>query len=170
MYRRILALLFMVSTHALAQQEDVALDIKGIRLGMSKDQVASIVREANANGGGFGIGGVRPREKSRRGLTVYDDYAEGKLDAFSVLFEASAFEAVEMAVRTKYPSVTCLDSPSRTFSGVELTQRTCVVHGRGERIVLSRYLSDVREGFLQLVSQRYYDERKARREIEKHDL
>ena len=143
------------------------LSVKGIQLGMSKDQVTAIIRAEN-QAGGFTIGGAKSASQYAKGLTTIDQYRDGGLDMLAIFFRPHEFDSVEAAVRTKYSDLACDDMPVQSGAGVALTQRVCVLSDdQGGRITIHKYASKVTSSALVFSSKAYSEEFKNAREKSK---
>jgi len=110
-----------------AQAQDI--DIKGLKLGMSRAEVAAVMPDPLR----FTIAGVRPRYDP---TTRYD--ASGKLDTFQWMFTPNNYEAVRDAFRAKYPDLKCTQSVVQNGFGATFPQESCRI---GD-ISIERYSGD----------------------------
>lgn len=120
------------------------LDIKGIRIGMKREEVVSIIRAANL-AGGFTINNATPPMKFMNGLVTVDKYDQaGNLVLFMAMFKPTDFARIESAMMAKYPSTTCIDSTVQNAYGATFPQRQCI-HTSGTERMLARRLSSTRD-------------------------
>lgn len=134
------------ATLAVAQQ----LDVKGIALGATKTQIASIMQNAQTEGG-FSIGGVKNGGGSTLLVAPTFDSDE-KLQNLFVLFRPKDYPAIERAFLEKYPKAKCFDSELQNAYGAIFEQRQCLVSLGHENMSVARYTQSLTTGALKLWS------------------
>ncbi len=128
------------------------IEIKGLKLGMSKADVESNVGKIRGSFiDGFTIGGVG-------GKYLAVKFHEDKLDNVMFIFKPDGFEAVRRAVASKYPALTCSDSTVQNRAGASFEQVRCELNSDGTRFSLTRISGDVNTSMLTLSTQRALDE------------
>jgi hypothetical protein len=114
-----------------------AQDIKGVRIGMTKDAYEKVMAEA----GSFTIGGVFPM------YAVTPEFDEHeKLTRFTMFFRSSDYADVREAVKTKYPKIRCIRSTVSNKFGATFPQEHCSFGN----LLLSRLVSDIDTSVLSL--------------------
>jgi hypothetical protein len=130
------------------------ITIKGIGLGMAKEEVTNAIREQNL-AGGFGIAGlvVHRSYPKVRGLPTVPTYQDDKLATFMVLYHPTDFAAVEAAMRKKYPGTDCTDQILQNAFGAKYNQRKCIYKEGEELLAAYRYAGgDTKNGAMFLGS------------------
>lgn len=147
-------------------QADVDLDVKGLHIGMPRDQVESAIPSRRD----FTIAGV---PGALGAMSVTTAYRRDRLDMLTFVFESSRFDQVLAAVELKYPQIFCgLREPTRDNAGRTLGQIICFLEGRGGRISVMKHGTGrtFRYGNLTLVSDEHIAENKAEADARKKDI
>jgi hypothetical protein len=130
-------------------QETPEIDIKGIRLGMAKQEVDAQIGSpeeftiaripcVNPNGN---------RDHRDYGLLTY--YVDDKLDSLAFFFSTEQFDDMVEALRLKYPQLDCKDSVNQ--DGIDLT--ACILEGKSGNLLLHRHYFTVSTSVLFLQTQ-----------------
>lgn len=153
--------IFVASCGAFAG--DPEIEIKGVRIGMSKQDLDSKYPSWE----GFTVAGVPSKSKYAPGPY---DFHDGKLDYFGFSFDPRKFDSIREALKAKYPGLSCENSAVSNAMGATFEQTECNLRGSNASLRLSRFGSDITSGLLFLVSHRALEERARRIAEEKSDL
>lgn len=126
------------------------IDIKGIRLGMTRDELiaqgAIVNSKQNFVMPGFTVGGV-PAILGNADLTLKDE----RLDTFTFFFAPDDFDEVLAAVKIKYPKTKCESSELQNGFGAKFPQTYCTYTDGKTTLRVRRMLSN-EVGLLSLVA------------------
>jgi hypothetical protein len=116
------------------------IDIKGVRLGMTQDELVALGATTNAQQKlvlpDFTVGGVKAfMGDADLGLK------EGRLDTFTFFFAPSDFDEVLAAVKAKYPKTKCTDSQLQNGFGAKFTQTYCTLSDAKTTLQVRRMVS-----------------------------
>lgn len=150
----------LVLSHSAAAADTI--DIKGIRLGMSQLDIQELHGTLPLRD--FTIGGVRSK------YSVSPDFLDGKMQVLRIFFDASGFDQVRSAVRTKYPDLACADSDVTNAMGTRFTQTECHLKGNDGILTLRRFSSTISTGSLSLISNEELDRLKREFAASKKDM
>jgi hypothetical protein len=155
------SVLFVMAANATAvPMSEKPIEIKGISIGMPREQFEKIVNQEEY----FTIGGARSKYRTQDG-----EYVEGKLDQYIFFFGASKFDDVLEAVKEKYPSISCIDTQVSNAMGASFQQTSCSINDATSTLNLTR-LADIKTSALMLISKRKLDEKEKRRQQGKKDI
>ena len=154
------AFLGLVVTGAALSQ---TLDIKGLRIGISKDDV----EQKTPMLADFTIAGVRSKYEHS---PVSLEYREDKLDQMFFFFDPSGFDEVLGAVREKYPRMTCENSEVGNAMGAKFKQVQCSVQDSNSVLQVTRFVGDIRTSALTLMSKRALREQSETAKQRKKDI
>lgn len=135
-----------IATAQLRPPPDVPeIEIKGVKLGMSKKAVEAIVGAPGKKGyTPFTIGGV--------GTYNFDQpsfgYTDGKFSNLMFLFKSEKFDDLKAAVSTKYPSLRCTQSEIQNRLGIKFQQVQCSLADKNGMLSLTKYSSQLDIGYL----------------------
>lgn len=155
------ALLALAAAGGAHAEEPVgdSIEIKGYRLGMPQSEAVDLTKPYLNEGKVFTIGGARV--KTPQGVPMLS-YFDGVLDSLYTTFSPVSFDAIEVAVRTRYPRLSCVDSQMVTRAGVAYPQRICKLRDSLGVATLARYSGSSSEGSLLVVSDRLVAASKAK--------
>jgi hypothetical protein len=139
-----------------------ALEIKGIKIGMTEDEA---YRKENFD---FTIGGVRA--KNLNDLPLKLTFHDGKLDRLTFLFTPDGFDMVLEAVKSKYPMLKCAESNVSNVMGASFQQMICMLEGSDSILSIRRFTDNIETSSLTLTSLRLFDELKKQRNDTKKDI
>lgn len=122
------------------------IEIKGIRLGMTSDDVYAIL--GNTRISTFTIGEVG----SDGGINPIQNYIDDKLSSFFFSFRSPDFEGVIRAVRSKYPMIRCVTSEVKNRMGAAFSQVECELSSKDGSMSVRKYGSTMNTGHLFLIS------------------
>jgi hypothetical protein len=142
----------------LEAQKNPALEIKGLKIGMTEKEAydKSIY--------GFTIGGVSPKNP------IDLKYHDGKLDRLSFVFTPEGFNAVLEAVKSKYPSLKCNNSSVSNAMGASFQQMICMLESPEATLIIRRFTTSIDTSTLTLTSQRFFDEQDKYKNNTKKDI
>ncbi len=137
------------SASAISQE----IEIKGLKLGMSKADVESKFGEISKSGFiyEFTIGGIE-------GKYLKLKFHEDKLDDIYFSFNSDGFEAVRGAVASKYPALKCKNSTVENRMGASFVQVECNLNSDNAMFSLTRISGDIKTSMLTLGTRRALDE------------
>jgi len=118
------------------------IEIKGVRLGMTKAEFKSLRLDD------FSVGGVR----GKNGNGVKTQFRAGQLDLFMFFTESSDFGDLLTAVKTKYPALKCNNSSIQNKLGASFEQTECKLNYANGELVLIKYISSLDTSVLSLIS------------------
>jgi hypothetical protein len=125
------------------------IEIKGLRLGMTKQEVQKKIGRLPVDN--FTIAGVQSKYGE-----FSPEFYHGKLDSFTFFFDSSDFDQVLSAVKDKYPALICENTTITNAMGARFTQTVCNLRDKLGVLHLSRYLmSNITSSVLSLNSDRY---------------
>ncbi len=145
--RSVALLVFAACTLLSASVYAQNIEIKGLRLGMTKEEVEEKIGRLPVRD--FTIAGVR-EEYGNFAPQFYD----GKLDSLHFFFDSRRFDHVVSAVNEKYPSFACKDNAVTNAMGATFTQTRCTLRDELGNLHMSRFTSDIRRSVLNLQSDR----------------
>jgi hypothetical protein len=129
-----------------ARAQDI--EIKGLRLGMTKQEVQKKIGRLPVLN--FTIAGVEGIDGP-----FSPEFYQGKLDSFVFLFDPRDFDEVLSAVKGKYPALTCENSTVTNAMNARFTQTQCNLRDKQGALQLSRYVLNISTSALSLVSDRH---------------
>lgn len=139
------------------------IDIKGIAVGMNKVEVDAKLGAPRD----FTIAGV-PSKYSGPSLRYGPDQI---LDTFIFFFYAGRFDDVVDALKSKYPTMKCLDSDMQTKGGGHFKDTTCELDGaNGAHLHMTRFVGDIETSSLMMQSERAAKEAAEEREKRLKDI
>jgi hypothetical protein len=151
--------LSMWSMLAIAQP----IDIKGLYVGMPKDEVLQKYPTWN----GFTVAGVTSKYPQ---TPVRADYVDDRLDSLWFAFDPASFSIVLAAVKDKYPGIACEQDIVSNAMGAKFEQNTCMLSDELSILRLVRYAGDLRTASLTLVSKRRLNQIIEQRKAQKKDI
>lgn len=155
----LLAYLTIIITDVFGQD----IDLKGVRIGMPKDEVMSIIHSTPI----FTIAGI---ESKYVNIPASMQYRNGNLDTFVFFFSSRRFEQMQDALEKKYPKLRCVDSHTKNAMNATFTQTICEIDNANVLLQLRRFVSDITTSSLSLVSHESLEELKNKRKQEKSDI
>jgi hypothetical protein len=159
----ILTALIVAQLGSVNAAETKAIDIKGVRIGMSEEEVTAQIGKLDD----FTIAGVKGKYSS---APVSLEYHDSKLDSLMFFFDSEDFSAVLSAVKMKFPSIKCSTSTLSNAIGARFEQIDCEISdGRG-LLSLSRYVDDIQTSVLSLMSRRRLNEELAKQSQKNGDI
>lgn len=135
------------------------IDIKGIYLGMTNDQVTEKIGASE-----FTVAGIKSKYSN-----LHLDFHDGKLDQLIFFFHPTGFDNVLDAVKGKYPLLKCENSTVSNAMGASFPQTRCEFGDSESLLILSRVI-DIKTSALSLVSKRRLAEEERRKTINKQDI
>ena|SRR6185369_16861620 len=152
-----LALLATIhSTAAYAQ----GIEIKGLRLGMTKAEIEKKFGPLPINA--FTIADVSGK------FPVRLEFYEGKLDELMFFFSSKDFNDVRKAVISKNPDLKCTDSTVTSPAGKSYNQVNCKLADQLGTLRVDRFVRDIDTSAVTLTSHRLFQElEKKRKEKQK---
>lgn len=136
-----------------------AIDVSGIKIGMSEEDVTKAVgplKEFTING----VNGYFPDKPLKT------EYRDGGLDQLTFYFLPGRFEKMREAMKEKYPDLACKDTEVPWKEKV-LTQTVCSFQDQEAVLRMIRYLPDIRTSALRLFSIRAEEELAKKIELDK---
>lgn len=162
-FARTFSLLLLVASMLLSGAARAqGIEIKGLRIGMTKEEVEQKIGSLPARD--FTIAGARSK------YPFAPKFYDGKLDSFSFFFESGKFEEVVSAVKEKYPDLKCDDSVVTNAMGGSFAQVRCIKADELGALYLSRFVSDIKTSSLAMLSERSKREYEQKRNERKRDL
>jgi hypothetical protein len=146
------------STTAFAQ----GIEIKGLRLGMTKTEIEKKFGTLPLNN--FMIAGVSGK------FPVRLEFYEGKLDELMFFFSPKSFDDVRKAVISKNPELKCTDSTITSPRGESYKQVNCKLVDQLGTLRLGRYVRDIETSALTLTSHRLFQELEKKRKEKQKDI
>ncbi len=137
-----------------------ALDIKGLRIGMTREEV----REAMPSSETFTVAGVRGK------YPVGVHFHEDRLDGLSFFFESSKFKTVLEALKEKYPGLRCEISTVVNGLGARFDQVYCKISDANGSINHLSIVNNPSTSVLGLTSKRSLDEMQQKSRERKKDI
>ena len=145
------------STTAFAQ----GIEIKGLRLGMTKTEIEKKFGTLPLNN--FTIAADVPGK-----FPVRLEFYEGKLDELMFFFSPKSFDDVRKEVISKNPELKCTDSTITSPRGESYKQVNCKLADMLGTLRLDRFVRDIETSALTLTSHRLFQElEKKRKEKQK---
>lgn len=129
-----------------------ALELKGIRLGMSQFDLQDLHGQLPLQG--LTIAGITSK------YPINPDFLDGRLEQFEFFFDSSEFNRMLVAVQKKYPTLKCTNSRVATVAGVRLIQTECALNGKDGTLSLNRFVSDVSTSVLTMTSREVIERRR----------
>ena len=126
------------------------IEIKGLRLGMTKTEIEKQFGPLPLNN--FTIADVSGK------FPVRLEFYEGKLDELMFFFSAKSFNDVRQAVVSNYPELKCADSTVSDNMGASYKQVKCKLEDMLGMLKLDRYVRDTDTSALILMSHRLSQE------------
>ncbi len=157
-YGLFLIVVFLV-TFALPASAQPSIDIKGLRIGMTKAEVFEIVPSLDD----FTLGGVRGKYR------LFIGYHEGKVDEITFLFDVNQFSGMLHAFKNKYEALACESSKISKALGASIDQMICSFDDSNERLSLTRY-ANLDTSSVMLMSKRGAEEKKQKAAVSKKDI
>lgn len=139
------------------------LDLKGLKIGMSKAEV----QERFPTWNDFTIGGVRSKFTH---IPLNIKYQDDKLEQLMFLFNSASFQQVLDALKEKYPALKCEASKVGNAMGASFEQVQCSIEDQESVLQLFRFLSDVRTSMLILESKKSINEKIEKEKQKKKDI
>lgn len=140
------------------------LEIKGVRIGMPEEGWQTTFGDLAPEY--FTVGGVRGKYGNPKAY-----FLESKLDRFYFFFESKQFETVLKAVKSKYPKLSCSETPVTTLRGAAFTQVTCNLRDSTGALVLRRFHpEDINTSSLSLLSDRLLKETEQETDRDRNDI
>jgi ABC-type amino acid transport substrate-binding protein len=155
------AVLLAQAASTLAQ--DAPLEIKGLRIGMSKEEVT----EKHPNWTGFTVAGARAKYAA---LPVMVKYHENRLDQLMFFFTPDAFDVLLTAFKEKYPALACKSSSIGNAMGATYEQVQCSLSDSDSVLQVRKYVNDSRTSLLSLHSKRFVEEETKKQREQKKDI
>ena len=125
--------------------QEPLIEVKGIQLGMTEDQVLAIVGSKTPRD--LVIAGVPSYYAQDRNMPfdpgvqfLYDE--QGHLSKFMFLFKSVGFTDVQAAFQQKYKAMRCLGSEVKTRAGGALNQVQCALKTDVGNLFLERFAGD----------------------------
>lgn len=152
-----------VSSHNLSVAQTTTdvneFEIKGIKLGMTEDELFSLIGN-RINPREFSVAGV----KAKTPPAIFDEFIDGKLSSFTFLFPANSFYAVVIALKEKYHGIKCVESEVQNRMGAKFIQEDCKLSSLSGILTIQRYYMDLNTAVLKMRSHEILE--KARKETE----
>lgn len=139
----VLSLLFVIFSTSSCLCES-QIEIKGIKIGMSKIDYENIVGVPSR----FTIAGVY----SKNMQPISSQFQNNKLEGVSFYFNSKEFDSILNAVRLKFPDIICTNREIKNKFGAVFTDIGCKIATEVSTLTLTKYL-DVNTSVLSLVSQ-----------------
>ena len=118
------------------------IEIKGIRLGMTKAEYKTLRLDD------FSVGGVR----GKNGDGVKTEFRADQLDLFMFFTESSDFGDLLTAVKKKYPAIKCENSSVQNKLGASFEQTECKLPYANGELRLMKYVSSLDISVVSLIS------------------
>ena len=158
-----LRLTLLLILHASAVAQEAAIEIKGIRVGMTKQQLNQTIPSWS----GFTIAGVPPMFHELRSPAVFH---AGRLDRFVYMFLPEHFNTMHEALLEKYPALQCKSLVKTDTVGESAESTECGLADKDSVLLLSKYSVDRNTSLIGLYSRRYLEEEKQRKLKTKKDI
>lgn len=136
-----------------------ALEIKGLRLGMSQFDVQDLHGQLPLRD--FTIAGVRSKN------SISPDFLNGRMERFTFYFDSAEFDTVRPVVAERYPKMHCDNSVVSNSMGAKLRQTECFLKGSDGVLLLSRFVSDSTTSSLTMIANAVL-ERQKKKDSERH--
>lgn len=143
---------------------DVDIDIKGLRIGMAKEEVEAKFGRLPIRG--FTIAGVIGKYDSQ-GLDL--SFRDNQLDSMMFMFAADRFDEVMEAVKSKYPAIQCTSSPLQNRLGAVFEDTQCLLTDALGTLRLRRFVS-LDTSLIGIISHRKTQEIAERLKAKKGDI
>lgn len=140
----------------LAATSAFSQEIKGIRLGMTREEVIAVDPNIVANSIRLTVAGVSSKYIHSSPVKFN---AEGKVNAFIFFFSAESFDTVRDAFQAKYPSMKCVQTQVQDRMGASFTDETCVY----QSLMLEKFVNDIKTSAISLEDERDLIEKAAKR-------
>lgn len=127
------------------------LNIKGLYIGMSKKAFDEKYEETNLVTKGFTVAGVQTKYSYNSPRVKF---FEDRLDSFLFYFDSDEFENVLLAVKNKYPSISCKDSKVNNKMGAVYDQIICREYDANAVLSIERFAGNLDTSSLSLDSLR----------------
>jgi hypothetical protein len=156
MKRLAVIVMLLVAPHAYAQE----VEIKGLRIGMTLDEVKKLYPSGYPRAGEFSVARIVPAFPA---LGVAIKYDNDKLSRLSFIFKSRDFFEMRDTLKLRYENLRCVDSVLVDNHGRQFTQINCSY----KELRLERYFGgDLTVSHLELMSDAYREERAREREKE----
>lgn len=150
-----------------AKPDVSVIEIKGVRLGLERAAVEAIIGDLyNYKEKNFTIAEVLPLG----GVRPHAEYIDEKLSTFHFSFPASEFESIRSAITSKYPVTRCTNSAVQNHMGASFGQVTCEITASDGTLTLQKYGSDIKSGYLMLLSNAAVEKSRKDSERAKSDI
>jgi hypothetical protein len=154
----LLSLLATIHSTAVFGQQ---IEIKGLRLGMTKTEIEKKFGALPLNN--FTIANVSGK------FPVRLAFHEGKLDELMFFFSSNSFNDVRQAVTANYPELKCSDSTVTSPTGTKYKQVNCKLEDQLGKLRLDRLVRDIDTSALILISNRLFQELENKRKEKQKD-
>jgi hypothetical protein len=151
----IIASLTLLATICSATAFAQGIEIKGLRLGMTKTEIENKFGKLPINN--FTIADVPGK------FPVRLEFYEGKLDELMFFFAPNSFNDVRKAVVSQNPEIKCTDSTVTSPRGESYKQVNCRLADKLGTLRLDRFVMDVNTSGLTLTSHRLFQELEKKR-------
>jgi len=156
----------VIFTETLFSQDIKAIEIKGLRIGMTKEEIESTVGKLPLNN--LTIAGVRGKDDDSTPVII--KFHEGVLDLFMFRFDPGYFDDILGAVKTKYPTIRCENSTVTNAMGASFKQVDCKLKDQSGSLSLIKFGSDIMTSRLSLISDRWFKETAGKQKEKQKDL
>jgi hypothetical protein len=133
-----------------AGAQSVQVEVKGVRIGMTKAEVTEKLGSLSPKG--LVIGCVPSYYAFQTNLPldpgVQMEFNEDALERFTFLFHSKNFDELLLAFKEKYSHFRCEKTQVQTQAGGKFTQDSCFVEDQQSRLTLSRFAGAVDTGGL----------------------
>jgi hypothetical protein len=158
----IITLLTLFATIHATTASAQGIEIKGLRLGMTKTEIEKKFGALPINN--FTIADVSGK------FPVRLEFYEGKLDELMFFFSPKRFDDVRQAVIAKNPELKCTDSTVTSPKGESYKQVNCKLVDMLGTLRLDRFVRDIDTSALTLTSHRLFQELEKNRKEKQKDV
>ena len=163
----LLFIAFCSASFAQAQNpaEENEVEIKGIKIGMSKSDIDALLGDSNSPKS-FSIAGIN----SKTPPAIFNRFIDGKLSQFSFYFSAINFSLMQSAVKEKYPDLACETSEVKNRMGATFEQVRCKINYKSGELLLSKYSLDLNTSGLVMTSEEEREKFRLEMQKKKKDI
>jgi len=161
-------LLFLTGFSPLTSVAADRVEIKGLKVGLTEQEVKKAIKGDLYNHPDFSIGGVSGKSGDTHPLSFI--WKDKKLVGFFFKFDPTDFNTLLESVKGKYSQVGCENSEVSTAMGAKFLQISCGTVIGDDRISVVKYGSNITESRLSVFSMDYLIDEGIKRDKKKSDI